>query len=112
MDIFGAHALFCCRQPTSAGFQLRHHLVQHTWGTLLRNAGVCHSVEPAHLRFSREEAPVFGRGSELTKPTNILLYAWRGDQHRCVDLVDMSPRLQRVEGGCIRTVGGGAREAR
>ena len=91
MDIFGDHALLCCRQPTSAGFQLRHRLVQHTLGTLLQQAGICHSVEPAHLCFSCEEAPASGRGSGLTKPADILLYAWRGDHHCCVDLVGVSP---------------------
>ena len=91
MDIFDDHALLCRQQPTSAGFQLCHRLVQHTLGTLLRQAGICHSVEPDHLRFSREEAPASGRGSGLTKPADILLYAWRGDHHCCVDLVGVSP---------------------
>ena len=36
MDIWGAHALLCSRQDTSAGFQLCHRLVQQTLGTLLR----------------------------------------------------------------------------
>ena len=40
---------------------------------------------------SREEAPSSGRGSGLTKPADILLYAWRGDHHCCVDLVGVSP---------------------
>ena len=68
MDSFGDHALLCSRQPSSASFQHRHRLVQRTLGTLLRQAGICHSVEPAHLRFSREKAPASGRGSGLTKP--------------------------------------------
>ena len=29
--------------------------------------------------------------SWLNKPADILLYAWRGDRHYCVDLVSMSP---------------------
>ena len=91
MDPFGNHAFLCSRQPSCAGFQLRHRLVQHTLGTLPRHAGICHSVEPAHLRFSREEAPASGRGSGLTKPADILLYAWRDDHHCCVDLVGVSP---------------------
>ena len=36
MDIFGDHALLCRRDPSSAGFQLRHRLVQQTLGLLLR----------------------------------------------------------------------------
>ena len=81
----------CRQQPSCAGFQLRHRLIQHTLGTLLQQAGICHSVEPAHLRFSREEAFALGRGPGLTKHADILLYAWRGD-HRCsVDLVGVSP---------------------
>ena len=48
-------------------------------------------MEPAHFRFSREEALASGRGSGLTKPTDILLYAWRGDHQCYVDLVGVSP---------------------
>ena len=92
MDIFGDHALLCLcsRQPTYAGFHLRHRLVQQTLGTLVRQDGICHSVEPAHLHFSREEALASRRGSGLTKPADILLYVWLGDHHCCVDLVGVS----------------------
>ena len=112
MDIFGDHAFLCCRQPTSAGFQLRHRLVLHTFSTLLRQAGICHSMEPAHLRFSREDAPASGRGSGLTKPADILLYAWRGDHHCCVDLVGVSPAHngRRDATSALSVVGQGNRD--
>ena len=91
MDIFGEHALLFRRDPSSAGFQLRHRIVQTTLGLLLRQAGILHMVEPQHLRLSRDEGPESGRGSGLTRPANILLYSWRGDQHCSVDFVGVSP---------------------
>ena len=48
-------------------------------------------LEPAHLRPSREEALESGRSYELTNPAYILLYAWRGAHHYCVDMVGVSP---------------------
>ena len=48
-------------------------------------------VEPPHLRLERDDAPVFGRGSGLTKPADILLYQWLDGRHSCVDLVCVSP---------------------
>ena len=87
MDIFGDHYLLCRREPSSAGFQPRHRLVQQ----LLRQAGITHAVEPQHLRPSRDEGPESGRGSGLTRLADILLYGWRGDRHCCVDLVGVSP---------------------
>ena len=50
-------------------------------------------VEPPHLRLVRNDAPLSGRGSGLTKHADILLYAWRGDRHCCVDLVGVSSRV-------------------
>ena len=91
MDTFGDHALLCHGDPHSSGFQLRHRLVQRTLGSILQQAGVHHMVEPPHLRLARDDAPFSGRGSGLTKPADILLYAWRGDRHCCVDLVGVSP---------------------
>ena len=91
MDIFGDHALLCRRDPSSAGFQLLHRLVQQTLGLLLRQAGITHAVEPQLLRLSLDEGPESGRGPGLTRPADILLYGWRGDRHCCVDLVGVSP---------------------
>ena len=91
MDSFGDHALLCRRDPSSAGFQLRHRLVQQTLSTLLRQAGITHAVEPQHLRLSRDEGPESGLGSGLTRPADILLYGWRDDRHCCVDLVGVCP---------------------
>ena len=48
-------------------------------------------MEPTHLRLSREDAPKSGRRSGLTKPADVLLCAWCGDHHCCVDLVGVSP---------------------
>ena len=78
MDTFGGHALLCHGDPQSSGFQPRHRLVQRTLGSILQQ-GVHHMVEPPHLRHKRDDAPVSRRGSRLTKATDILLYAWRGD---------------------------------
>ena len=91
MDSFGDHALLCRRDPSSAGFQLRHSLVQQTLGQLLRQAGIIHAVEPQGLRLSRYEGPEFGCVSGLTRPADILLYGWRDDHPYCVDLVGVSP---------------------
>ena len=91
MDIFGDHALLCRRDPSSAGFQLRHRLVQQTLGQLLRQGCIIYVVEPQGLRLSRDEGPESGRGSGLTRPADILLYGWREDRHCCVDLVGVSP---------------------
>ena len=87
MDSFEDHALLCRQDPSSAGFQLRHRLVEQTLSTLLRQAGFTHAVEPQHLRLSRDEGPKSGRGPGLTWPADILLYGWRDDRHCCVDLV-------------------------
>ena len=46
MNIFGDHVVMCRSDPSSAGFQLCHRLVQHTLGLLLRQAGVTYTVEP------------------------------------------------------------------
>ena len=75
MDIYGDHALLCRGDAASAGFQLRHRLVQQSLGSILRQAGICYMVEPPHLRFVRDEAPESGRGSGLTRPADILLYS-------------------------------------
>ena len=91
MDIYGDHALLCRGDPSSAGFQLRHRLVQQSLSTILRQAGICHAVEPPHLRLERDASSQSGRGSGLTRPADILLYSWRGDSHCCVDLVGVSP---------------------
>ena len=91
MDSYGDHALLCRGDPSSAGFQLRHRLVQQTLGTILRQAGISHMVEPSHLRLQRDDSPESGRHSGLTRPADILLYSWRGDSHCCVDLVGVSP---------------------
>ena len=74
--------------------QLRRCLVQEALGVLLRQAGISHVVEPPHLRLSRDEGPGSGSGSGITRPTDILLYSWRGDRHCCVDLVNVSPAHQ------------------
>ena len=91
MDIYGDHALLHRGDPSSAGFQLRHRMVQQSLGTILRQAGICHAVEPPHLRLQRDDSSQSGRGSGLTRPADILLYSWRGDSHCCVDLVGVSP---------------------
>ena len=91
MDVYGDHALLCRCDPASAGFQFRHRVVQQTLGIILRHAGICHVVEPGHLRFERDVSLESGRGSGLTRPADILLYSWRGDSHCCVDLVGVSP---------------------
>ena len=47
-------------------------------------------VEPPHSRLARDDTPFYGRGSGLTKPEDILLYAWRAYQRCSVDLVGVS----------------------
>ena len=91
MDAFGDHALLGSCDSRLGGFQLCHSLVQRSLGIILRGAGIYHLVEPPHLRMERDDAPVSGRGSGLTRPANILLFSWRGDRHCCVNLVGVSP---------------------
>ena len=91
MNIYGDHALLCGGDPNSAGFHLCRRLVQQSLGIILRQAGICHVVEPPHLRLERDASSQSGRGSRQTRPADILLYSWRGDSHWCVDLVGVSP---------------------
>ena len=91
MDIHGDHALLCRGDAASAGFQLRHRLVQQSLGSILRHAGISYMVEPPHLRLVLDEVPESGRGSGLTRPIDTLLSSWRGDSYCCVDLLGVSP---------------------
>ena len=95
MDIYGDHALLCCGDVASAGFQLRHRVVQQSLGTILRQAGIFHVVEPPHLRLTRDDAPTqvmaLGRPRLLTSSSILsaviltvcvdlvgVLHAWSG----------------------------------
>ena len=46
VDILGDHALMCLWDPPSAGYELRHRLVQQTFGTLFQQAGILYILEP------------------------------------------------------------------
>ena len=91
VDTFGDHAILCSRDSRSGGIQPRHYLVHRSLGIILRRAGIYHLVEPPHLRSERDDAPIFGHGSGLTRPADIVLFSWRDDQHYCFDLVRVSP---------------------
>ena len=65
--------------------------MQRSLGIILRRAGVYYLVEPPHLWQERDDALASRRGSGLTRPADILLFSWRGDQHCCVDRVGVSP---------------------
>ena len=72
-DIYGDHALLCRGDPGSADFQLRHRLVQQSSGIILCQTGICHAVEPPHLRLERDDSSASSRGSRLFRPADILL---------------------------------------
>ena len=90
IDIYGYHTLLYRGNAASAGFQLRHHLVQQSLGTILQQAGICHLVEPPHLHLTHTTPLCQVMAAGQTKPAHILLYSWRSDSHCCVDLVSVS----------------------
>ena len=63
--------------------------MHRTLGFILQHAGVHHMVEPPHFCLERDEALVLRHDSRLTKLVDILLYAWHGDRHSYVHLVDV-----------------------
>lgn len=88
MDRYGDHALLCQQHTGTAGFIHRHKQVQLTLSEVLREAGVPHAVEPRGFVLPADG----GRGH---RPADLLLHAWDGDRHCCVDVVCVSPARQQ-----------------
>ena len=94
MNVYGDHALLCCGDPGSAGFQLRHCVMQQSLVIILREDGNCHDVEPSHLRLELDASLESGRDSGLATHADIVLYCCHGDSRSCVDLVSV-PSVRR-----------------
>ena len=81
MDEYGDHAFVCRGDLASAGFQLRHRVVQQSFSIIFCEARISRVVELTHLRFQRDVSLESGRGSGLTRLADILLYSLRSDSH-------------------------------